>query len=425
MKNKMPDDESPVASRVRRHRRHGLLAAAAAALLAAAFAGCLRDPPPEPEPNYYNTPLPFKSLTAAEDQVAKMVAKWAALSGRPSPELDPGLTYACRALSRAVAHGGPKAFDEFTNAALQKELLRFGVADSSLRTQMASAVHVSGVESRLGTGIMNELAEGRYTNFGVGETFAWWPPLHYVVLVFSRRPVRLDPFPRNVGIGEAVEVSGELLEGLRRPIVYISDPAGNVHEPLVHLRSDGSFRANIFFNDPGIYRIEVGGDSSLGPEVAALMPVNVGGVADEAEAAGPAPQEDSEEKAKALVLREINRERRAAGLSAVSLYAPLARVAQGHADEMRRLKYAAHASPTTGMAADRATAAGIRWQRITENVAVNQSALAAHASLMESPGHRANVLDGEVGCAGIGVAFADDGHGHRLVYLVENYVALQ
>jgi uncharacterized protein YkwD len=193
----------------------------------------------------------------------------------------------------------------------------------------------------------------------------------------------------------------------------------------VRVQPDGSFRANVFFNEgAGVYRVEVGGDSPLGPEVAALMPVNVGGVADDEEAT-PNPVEDTEARAKILVIRQINRERRAAGLPPLAIFAPLARVAQSHAEEMRELKYAAHASPKTGMAADRATAAGIHWRRIGENVAVNQSAMTAHASLMESPGHRANVLDGEVTYVGVGVAFADDGHGHRVVYLVENFVALQ
>jgi hypothetical protein len=398
----------------------------ATVLLVALASGCPRSPQePESLPAFYNQPLPAVPLSEAETTVGQMVEKWASKSGRATPELDPGLILVCRAVANRMARGKPGAIDDFSNATLQKEMLRYGISDSAVRTQMASSFKLTDIETRLGAGVMEELADGRYTHFGVGEVRRLWPPLHYVTLVFSRRPVRLDPFPKTADVFDAIALSGTLLVGLTNPIVYISDPSGKVREPNVRVQPDGSFRANVFFNEgAGVYRVEVGGDSPLGPEVAALMPVNVGGVADDEEAT-PNPVEDTEARAKILVIRQINRERRAAGLPPLAIFAPLARVAQSHAEEMRELKYAAHASPKTGMAADRATAAGIHWRRIGENVAVNQSAMTAHASLMESPGHRANVLDGEVTYVGVGVAFADDGHGHRVVYLVENFVALQ
>jgi uncharacterized protein YkwD len=154
------------------------------------------------------------------------------------------------------------------------------------------------------------------------------------------------------------------------------------------------------------------------------MPVQVGG-AEQTVTETPPPPERDEAEARRLVLARINREREQAGLAALQEYSKLDRVAQSHAEEMRRLGFAAHRSPTTGMASDRATAAGIRWSRITENVAVNQTALTAHDSLMESPAHRANVLDAQVFYIGIGVAFGDGGHGQRVIFLVENYLALQ
>jgi uncharacterized protein YkwD len=379
-------------------------------------------PPEAQQFNQYTQPV---KLAAAELQLTALVSQWAREVQHEPPALDAGLTYACRSLALRMKMQGGRQVGAISNAEIQTELVRFGVADSAVRTQMVAGTFASSIGDEMRGTIREELARGRYTHFGVGVARALFPPVTYAALVLSRRPIAIDPFPKWIATGERVALSGRLLEGLNKPTVYVNPPSGHVYEALLDVAPDGAFHTTIFFGyGAGLHRIEVSGVGSSGPEIAALMPVQVGNTEPAAEATPVAP-ENSEDEARQLVFAQINRERVEAGLSPVQVSPALERVAQSHAEEMRRMGYVAHRSPTTGMASDRATAAGIRWSRITENVAVNQSALSAHAGLMDSPAHRTNVLDGAVRFIGIGVAFSDRGSGQRAVFLVENYVSLQ
>jgi len=399
------------------------------AVIAAVFflfpGSCRAQPPPTPDADRFNQPGDPLSLSGDERELKIMVMRWSARTGRSAPLLDAGLTYVCRNIAWQLSRLGPDQMSVFNNARVQEEMIRFGVSDSAIRTQMATSGRLEDLDQMLSADILKELADGRYTHFGVGVIKTALPRGYYIMLLFSRRPVALDPFPKRAGEGERVDLSGRLLQGLRDPKVYIGLPSGEVREIEIHADQNGSFHTGIIFDKgSGIYRVEVFGESSLGPEIVALMPVEVGDFQKPA-AAAAMPEAETPEEARAWLLEQINRERQQAGAPPLKLHGALSRVAQGHVEEMRRRKMAVHRSEVTGMVGDRATAAGIAWRKIGENVALNQSVLAAHASLMESPAHRANVLDPEFRYLGVGIAFDDDGHGHRLSYLVENYLTLQ
>ncbi len=102
----------------------------------------------------------------------------------------------------------------------------------------------------------------------------------------------------------------------------------------------------------------------------------------------------------------VNQERTSSGLKPVELDPRLVPVARAHAEEMFRLKYFGHVSPVTGTPFDRLARAGIRYQRSGENLAYAQSVAVAHRGLMESPGHRENILRPEFTHLGVGVVNA-------------------
>jgi len=404
-----------------RFRLPTLLALAAMAL-ATAFGCPARTTPEVPESIIFNSPVVGFGYSREELELRTMVARWAADTQRAVPELDPGLTVTCRRIARQLKEAGGESMSTFTNAVIQQELTRAGVSDAAIRTQMATVSGLGDLDRLLKDSIQKELGEGRYTHFGVGVARQLLPPGYFAMMIFSRRPIALDPFPTEAAVGDRIELSGILLGGLQNPRGYVARPSGVVREVLLDIGPTGAFRTHIFFDEgPGIYRVELSGESSFGPEIVALMPVKVGDVERE-EVAEDYPIAASESEARMWVFAHVNQARKDAGAPPLEYDKSLESVAQSHAEEMRRLNYAAHRSPTTGMVTDRANAAGIKWRRIGENVALNQSALAAHVSLLESPAHRANVMDPEFTRIGIGVAFGDDGHGHRLVYLVENYM---
>jgi len=114
------------------------------------------------------------------------------------------------------------------------------------------------------------------------------------------------------------------------------------------------------------------------------------------------PDPEAEQQLFALV----NEERTSRGLGALAWDPRLVTVARAHSEEMFRLKYFSHQSPVAGSPFDRLAAAKITYQRAGENLAYAHSVAAAHRGLMESPGHRENILRPEYTRIGIGVIAA-------------------
>jgi uncharacterized protein YkwD len=111
-------------------------------------------------------------------------------------------------------------------------------------------------------------------------------------------------------------------------------------------------------------------------------------------------------EAERQMLALVNEERVNVGLAPLELDPRLVPVARAHSSEMFRLKYFGHESPVSGSPFDRISAAGITFHRAGENLAYAHSVAVAHRGLMESPGHRENILRPEFTRIGIGVISA-------------------
>jgi uncharacterized protein YkwD len=99
----------------------------------------------------------------------------------------------------------------------------------------------------------------------------------------------------------------------------------------------------------------------------------------------------------------VNKERVSRGLSAL-IYDPVLRnVGRRHSEDMFKRGYFAHNSPEGENVADRAETAGVDYQVIGENLAYAPTLALAHNGLMNSPGHRANILSTDYHKIGIGV----------------------
>jgi uncharacterized protein YkwD len=99
----------------------------------------------------------------------------------------------------------------------------------------------------------------------------------------------------------------------------------------------------------------------------------------------------------------VNEERTQRGFGALSWDDRLVPVARAHSEEMFKLKYFSHDSPVAGSPFDRLRAAGITYSRAGENLAYAQSVSVSHRALMNSPGHRENILRPEFTRIAIGV----------------------
>ncbi len=99
----------------------------------------------------------------------------------------------------------------------------------------------------------------------------------------------------------------------------------------------------------------------------------------------------------------INRDRRAEGLTPLRMDEELRQVARAHSREMFQLSYFAHKSPRTGSPTDRLKAAEIDYMIAGENLAYQPNVEVAHRELMNSPGHRKNIMSPLYKRVGIGV----------------------
>ena len=115
--------------------------------------------------------------------------------------------------------------------------------------------------------------------------------------------------------------------------------------------------------------------------------------------ANATPREDLEAKMIAMV----NEERAKQGLQPLKADPALVEVGRIHSKDMFARGYFSHYSLEGKTVSDRLRGAGIRFLVAGENLALAQTLTIAHNGLMESPGHRANILQPRYGRIGIGI----------------------
>lgn len=104
------------------------------------------------------------------------------------------------------------------------------------------------------------------------------------------------------------------------------------------------------------------------------------------------------------VLSLVNKERAAAGCGALTTNAKLSAAARAYSDTMARSGVMSHTGPDGSTMTSRVEAAGYGWSRLGENIARGQSdAAAVMKAWMNSPGHKANILN--CGFREIGIGF--------------------
>lgn len=103
------------------------------------------------------------------------------------------------------------------------------------------------------------------------------------------------------------------------------------------------------------------------------------------------------------MLELVNDERTRHGLRPLQADAEMTEVARSHSRDMFARGYFSHVSPEGHDPFDRVRSAGVRFLTAGENLALAQTLATAHQGLMNSPGHRANILRPTFGRVGIGV----------------------
>ncbi|MSP60542.1 MAG: hypothetical protein EXR72_09425 [Myxococcales bacterium] len=374
----------------------------------------------------YNDPPAATQRSRLAARVEELAQRIAPSLKRPVPRVDPRLEQACAALLPFVPDGAPPEH------ALVEEALRIhGIIEPSPHLVVVAvaeggeATLISELEARLPA----VMKQGSYRRMGVAVGTGGSHQSR-MLIAFQESFVDLAPVLRRLPAGGRALLDGKVLPPYQRAALLIQTPDGTIaRSPFAPIggRFQSTFQCG---SAPGRYQIEITAEDTFGPSVLANFPVYCGvaapialvapttAVAPERAWSGPADAE-------AQILELLNRDRARAGLPSLAVDARLARAARAHADDMRDKQFVGHLSPTTGSANDRLKRIGVEPILVLENVGRAYSPREAERGLMDSPGHRANILSSDVEKVGIGVAVALGPRGERELLVTQLFVHLR
>jgi uncharacterized protein YkwD len=116
--------------------------------------------------------------------------------------------------------------------------------------------------------------------------------------------------------------------------------------------------------------------------------------------APPVPSSYSPEQ---QLFKLLNLERENAGVGKLQWDSNVAQAAMEHARKLAENAALSHRFPGEAQLDQRVGATGARFNAVAENVALADTPEDAHVALMNSPGHRANILNPEYNAVGIAV----------------------
>ncbi len=109
-----------------------------------------------------------------------------------------------------------------------------------------------------------------------------------------------------------------------------------------------------------------------------------------------------DETAEFAMINLVNKERASRGLNVLEFDSTLRQVGRDHSEDMFTRGYFSHYSPEGKDVSDRAEKYDVDYMVIGENLAYAPSLELAHQGLMNSPGHKANILSPDYNKIGIG-----------------------
>jgi uncharacterized protein YkwD len=248
-----------------------------------------------------------------------------------------------------------------------------------------------------------------------------------VVFALQGSGLTTAPIPRALPAGGSFALDARIEARYREPEVFVTYDDGSTSR-VAATENGNAVKANVACGKhTGRQQVEITASDVNGSTVLANFPVWCGTQPPSSMSVDIARDDTSAvtpEEAERRLLAQMNHDREAAGVPPVVWDDRVADVARKHSDEMRRTRVVAHISPTTGSAADRVRNAGIKTAVVLENVARAYGVTEAHSGLMNSPGHRANILSPSGTHVGIGVVFGDEVSGRKEMFISEVFIRI-
>ena len=349
----------------------------------------------------------------------------AARAHLPAPVADARLFRACAELAEIVPEDGVIDY-----SLVEFALQRNGIIEPSPHLMVvwgdvdAPDLIVQQLEPRLA----ENLADGAVARLGIGAARRKPDGTGAVVFALQGSAIATNPMPRALPDGGSFAIDAVVDARFHDPEVFVTHDDGTTDRLALEPGRSGGFKTAVACaRHHGRQQVEIAAVDPSGSTVLANFPVWCGSEPPASVTFAPARDDDgpiSASEAEQRLLQLLNHDRQAAGLPALVWDPRVAAVARAHSDEMRRTGIVAHISPTTGSAADRVRAANIKTAVVLENVARAYAVAEAHAGLMNSPGHRTNVLSPQATHVGIGVTYGDEVAGRREMFLTQVFIRI-
>jgi uncharacterized protein YkwD len=373
--------------------------------------------------SHYGGPVEAIATSAIETRIVTLIGEVAHNERRETPRLDARLQRAATEIARRMPQNGRPS-----NELVQAAMWLHGLVEPPphlVALDMPQGGEQATIDE-LRVQLPRALSEGRYKTCAVAAVPSGGVTV--IVIALAESWIELEPIPRALPSGGPTPLRGRLLPPFNHPDAVVTAPDGKVSRLSLEgdaTRFSGTFRCG---PEKGRYQVEVNGDGQFGPAVLANFPVQCGSAASN-ELVLPARKPNGQGErfadgndAETQLLALLNSDRVRAGLPPLASDARLVQVARAHSADMRARGFVGHVSPTTGSAADRIKRANVTAQLVLENVARAYSPAEAQRGLMDSPGHRANILNRDATHVGIGVAISDGVGGVKELLVTQLYI---
>jgi uncharacterized protein YkwD len=272
------------------------------------------------------------------------------------------------------------------------------------------------------------LADGATTRVGIGAVKRNPDGTGAIVFALQGSGVTTSPIPRALPKAGSIAIDAVVESRFKDPEVFVTHDDGLTERLALALGRSGGFKATVACGaHVGRQEVEISAADTAGSTVLANFPIWCGSEPPVSLTVAPTLDDrdvTSTTEAETRLFELANHDRVAAGLTALRWDERVAAVARGHSEEMRATKVVAHVSPTTGSAADRVRAANIKTAVVLENVARAYGVGEAHTGLMNSPGHRANLMSTAATHAGIGVVLGEEISGRRELFITQVFIRI-
>ena len=353
------------------------------------------------------------------DGVTAAVHEAARAAGMALPIADARLFRACAELAEVVPEEGNVLY-----SLVEFALQRNGIIEPSPHLLVVwSGSAPEEIVRELQKHIPKMLAEGHTARLGIGSAKRKANGEHAIVFALQGSFLTTNPIPRSVAAGGGFTLDAVVDARYKDPEVFVTRDNGTTERVEIDRGNSGGFKARVACGTrKGRQQVEITASDTLGSTVLANFPVWC--ATDPPSSLTVIPTSDDEHvsdplEAEKRLLAMLNRERAAANLASVAWDDRVAAVARAYSLEMRTTKVVAHISPTTGSAADRVRAGKIKTAVVLENVARAYGIGEAHQGLMNSPGHRANILSHHATHVGIGIVYGDEVSGRREIFITQ------